>query len=186
MPEQPGPGQESVWDYPRPPALRASSALVVIELGGEEVCRTSAGFQVLETSHPPSWYLPPEAWTPGSLRPGDGSSFCEWKGAASYLDVVGGDRVERAAAWTYPAPSAAFAALAGYVAVYPGRMGRCTVGNIEHLRGHPVRSGKASDAIGVEIRGMNARAGFGQRHGNRLPDALGRAGDERRASVEAH
>lgn len=127
VPEQPGPGQESVWDYPRPPALRASSALVVIELGGEEVCRTSAGLQVLETSHPPSWYLPPEAWTPGSLRPGDGSSFCEWKGAASYLDVVGGDRVERAAAWTYPAPSAAFAALAGYVAVYPGRMGRCTV-----------------------------------------------------------
>ena len=127
VPEQPGPGQESVWDYPRPPALRASSALVVIVLGGVEVCRTTRGVQVLETSHPPSWYLPRDDWSPGALRPGDGSSFCEWKGMATYLDVVGGERVERAAAWTYPTPTAAFTSMAGHVAVYPARMDLCTV-----------------------------------------------------------
>ena len=127
MPEAPGPGQESVWDYPRPPALRASSALVVVEFGGREMCRTTRGLQVLETSHPPTWYLPRADWADGVLRPGGGSSFCEWKGAATYLDVVAGEHVERAAAWTYPTPYPAFAAVVDHVAVYPGRMDRCTV-----------------------------------------------------------
>ncbi len=125
--EFPGPGQESVWDYPRPPVLRASSTLVVIELAGVEVCRSTRGIQLLETSHPPSWYLPVQDWADGVLRPGEGSSSCEWKGIAAYLDVAVGDRVERSAAWTYPEPVPAFAALLGHVAVYPGRMDRCTV-----------------------------------------------------------
>jgi len=123
----PGPGQESVWDYPRPPALRASSALVVVVLGGVEVCRTGRALKVLETSHPPSWYLPVADWAEGALRPAAGSSFCEWKGTADYLDVVGGTLVAPAAAWTYPSPFPRFAALVDHVAVYPGRMDRCTV-----------------------------------------------------------
>jgi len=127
VPETPGPGQESVWDYPRPPVLRASNALVVVVLGGVEVCRTTRALQVLETSHPPTWYLPRSDWRPASLRPAEGSSHCEWKGMADYLDVVGGGRVAAAAAWGYPAPSPRFGALIDHVSVYPGPMDRCEV-----------------------------------------------------------
>jgi uncharacterized protein (DUF427 family) len=126
-PERPGPGQESVWDYPRPPRLEATDAAVEVVLGGVTVASTRSALRVLETSHPPTYYLPPDAFVAGALRPADGVSVCEWKGRARYLTVVGGSAVAEAAAWTYPEPTAAFAALAGYVALYPGRMDRCTV-----------------------------------------------------------
>lgn len=128
MRTQPGPGQESVWDYPRPPRAEPSSKLVTVVLGGAEVCRTARAVRVLETSHPPVWYVPEEDWLPGSLEPAGGTSYCEWKGVASYLDVLGGGvRVTRAA-WTYRDPVPAFAVLRDAVAVYPGRMDLCTVG----------------------------------------------------------
>ena len=124
---EPGPGQESVWDYPRPPALEPTSAHLVVVLGGVTVADTRGAYRVLETSHPPSYYLPPNAFVPGSLVPAAGASFCEWKGTARYLTVRGGDREEVAAAWTYDAPSPRFAPIAGYVALYPGRMDACFV-----------------------------------------------------------
>jgi uncharacterized protein (DUF427 family) len=127
VPVVPDAGQESVWDYPRPPALRASSALVVIVFGGVEVCRTTRSLQVLETSHPPTWYLPREDWLDGTLAAAAGSSYCEWKGVASYLDVVAGGQVAARAAWTYSDPVAAFTAIRGHVAVYPAAMDLCTV-----------------------------------------------------------
>ncbi len=96
-------------------------------LGGVVVGRSSRAFRVLETSHPPVWYLPGPDWLPGSLEPGGGTSYCEWKGLASYLDVVGGGLRATRAAWTYPAPVPAFALLRDTVAVYPGRMDLCTV-----------------------------------------------------------
>lgn len=130
---EPRPGQESVWDYPRPPRVEPSAKQVVVVLDGVEVCRTTRALRVLETSHPPVWYLPVEDWRPGHLEPGEGSSFCEWKGLATYLDVVAGSRRESGAAWTYPDPVPAFAALRRTVAVYPGRMDLCTVD------GEPVR-----------------------------------------------
>ncbi|MBA8795642.1 uncharacterized protein (DUF427 family) [Friedmanniella endophytica] len=129
-PEQPGPGQESVWDYPRPPALRPAGQHVVVVLGGVRVCTTDAALQVLETSHPPTYYLPRTDFVEGSLRPAPGHSFCEWKGQASYLDVVGGEHgevVAAQAAWYYPSPTAPFAALVDHVALYPGRMDQCLV-----------------------------------------------------------
>jgi uncharacterized protein (DUF427 family) len=122
-----GPGQESVWDYPRPPRVERSDALVTVVLGGVEVCRTSRAVRVLETSHPPVWYLPRSDWLVGSLVPATGSSYCEWKGTATYLDVIGGSRRAASAAWTYPDPVAAFAELRGTVAVYPASMDACTV-----------------------------------------------------------
>jgi uncharacterized protein (DUF427 family) len=124
---EPGPGQESVWDYPRPPRVERSPKCVVVVLGGVEVCRTTTASRVLETSHPPSWYLPMDDWAPGSLVPAAGTSFCEWKGVARYVDVVGGDRRAERAAWTYPEPVPAYDVLRGTVAVYPGRMDSCTV-----------------------------------------------------------
>lgn len=96
-------------------------------LGGVEVCHTSRAWRVLETSHPPVWYLPREDWSDGALEPAEGSSFCEFKGVATYLDVVGGDRRAARAAWTYPDPTPEFACLRGTVAVYPAAMDACTV-----------------------------------------------------------
>ncbi|MCR6688588.1 DUF427 domain-containing protein [Cellulomonas sp.] len=127
VPIRPAPGQESVWDYPRPPRVEACTSELEIVLGGEVVARTSSAWRVLETSHPPTYYLPRAAFVPGSLRAAEGASWCEWKGAAVYLDVIGGQTVARGAAWSYPDPSAGFEVLAGAVAVMPGAMDRCTV-----------------------------------------------------------
>ena len=126
-PDPVGPGQESVWDYPRPPRVEPSSREVVVVLGGVEVCRTSRALRVLETSHPPTWYLPVQDWVDGALRPAEGASFCEFKGWAAYVDVLGGGTVAERAAWTYPDPAPGFEALRGTVSVYPGRTDRCTV-----------------------------------------------------------
>ncbi len=125
--DEPGPGQESVWDYPRPPRVETTGDEVVVRLGGVEVARTRSALRVLETSHPPAFYLPREAFTAGALRDADGSSWCEFKGQAGYLDVLGGDQVAARAAWTYPSPSRGFEQIRDHVALYPGRMDSCTV-----------------------------------------------------------
>lgn len=123
----PAEGQESVWDYPRPPRVEPSTELVEVVLGGVTVARTTAALRVLETSHPPTYYLPEGAFLVGSLVAADGRSFCEWKGVAAYLDLVGGPVVARRAAWHYPDPAAGFEVLRGHVAVYPGSVDRCVV-----------------------------------------------------------
>lgn len=133
VPQIPGPGQESVWDYPRPPALDRFTGDIGVVLGGVPVCRTDHAWLVKETSHPPTYYLPMADWRVGSLHVCGGGSVCEWKGAATYYDVVAidDDGVVRAtspkAAWGYDHPTARFADLNGYVSVYPGRMDRVTV-----------------------------------------------------------
>jgi uncharacterized protein (DUF427 family) len=126
-PIEPGPGQESAWDYPRPPRLEPTAAHLVVVLGGVTIADTRRAFRVLETSHPPNYYLPPGDVAPGALEPADGTSFCEWKGRARYLTVRGGERVEVAAAWVYDAPHPRFAPIAGHVAFYAGRMDACFV-----------------------------------------------------------
>jgi uncharacterized protein (DUF427 family) len=126
-----GPGQRSVWDFPRPPAYEQWGERVEVVLGGVVVAATTQAWVALETSHPPTYYLPPDAWIEGSLRPAAGSSMCEWKGRAAYLDVVGGDRVAAGAAWTYPHPTPPAAMLLDHVAVYPAAMDHCTVDGIE-------------------------------------------------------
>ena len=118
---------ESVWDYPRPPRLEPSAELVEVVLGGTVIASTRASYRVLETSHPPTYYLPREAFAEGTLRPAEGSSFCEWKGVASYYDLVAGTAVAARAAWCYPDPAPGFEAIAGHLAVYPGLVDRCTV-----------------------------------------------------------
>lgn len=121
-------GTESVWDYPRPPSVVQSRERVVIELDGEIVADTRRSLRVLETSHPPVYYVPGEAIAPGVLRSVAGTTWCEFKGSASYFDVAcRSGRVAPRAAWRYPQPSAGYEALGGHVAFYPGRMDRCTV-----------------------------------------------------------
>ena len=127
---QPGPGQRSVWDFPRPPAIEQWHEQVVVRLGGSVVAETTEAWVVLETSHPPTYYLPPEAWVAGALREAAGSSLCEWKGRAHYLDVVAGDVVAPGAGWSYPQPVARYAALRDHVAVYPAAVEGCTVDGV--------------------------------------------------------
>jgi uncharacterized protein (DUF427 family) len=119
-PDPIGPGQESVWDYPRPPALVPSTERIQVLLAGIQIARTDASFRVLETSHPPAYYLPPTAFIDGAVRPAQGSSFCEWKGSATYFDLVASGQVASRAAWSYPAPTSRFSAIAGWVSLYPG------------------------------------------------------------------
>jgi uncharacterized protein (DUF427 family) len=99
----------------------------VVVLGGQVVVSTRRSLCVLETSHPPTYYLPMADFVEGGLRPAEGGSFCEWKGAAAYLDVLGGGVVAQRAAWHYPHPSAAFSVLVGHAAVYPALMDSCLV-----------------------------------------------------------
>jgi len=124
---EPGPGQESVWDYPRPPRLEPSGRHVRVEFGGKTVAETRRALRVLETSHPPVYYIPPEDVRVEFLRRSERQTVCEWKGIAIYYDVVVGDRAAPDAAWCYPDPEPVFAPLARYVAFYPGRMDACYV-----------------------------------------------------------
>lgn len=126
-PEKPGPGQESAWDYPRPPALDTSNESIVIELGGMVIARSTTSWRVLETSHPPTYYLPREAFLDGVLRPVQGATWCEWKGKASYYDLVAGDTVVSAGAWNYPEPTARFVALSDAISLMPATVDRITI-----------------------------------------------------------
>lgn len=126
-PLAPGPGQESVWDYPRPPALDRGDELLEVRFGGVVIASTRAAVRVLETSHPPTYYLPRSSFTEGVLRPVAGSTVCEWKGTAAYLDVVAGGATARRAGWHYPGPVPGYEALRDHVAVMPGAMDACFV-----------------------------------------------------------
>ena len=120
--------REDVQSYPRPPALEPVAQTIRIHLGGALVAETSRAIRVLETHHAPTYYLPP-ADVLASLRAVPGGSFCEWKGVAQYYDVTAGGTTAARAAWRYQAPSARFAALAGYLAFYAGAMDAAWVGD---------------------------------------------------------
>jgi uncharacterized protein (DUF427 family) len=126
-PDPVGPGQTSVWSFPRPAIALPCAARVVIEHGGSVVADTRASVRTLETSHPPSYYIPPADIAPGVLRRAGGGSFCEWKGMATYWDVVIGDVVLARAGWSYPDPTPAFAMLRDHVAFYAAPFDRCSV-----------------------------------------------------------
>jgi uncharacterized protein (DUF427 family) len=133
----PGPGQESVWDYPRPPAIERVALPLRVEHAGRVIARAAGGWRVLETSHPPVYYLPPESIAAGVLRSNDRTSFCEFKGRARYWDIVDGERVVvRDAGWSYSRPEPAYAELAGHVAFYAGRVDACFVG-VERVAPQP-------------------------------------------------
>ncbi len=123
----PGPGQESVWDYPRPPRVEESGRHVVVVFGGVVVADTHAARRVLETSHPPVYYIPPEDVRMEHLEPASGTSYCEFKGQASYYTLRVDKAVAQEAAWCYPKPSPGFESIRGHVAFYPGRVDACYV-----------------------------------------------------------
>ena len=119
---EPGPGQESVWDYPRPPVIVNDTRLVQVWLNGRLIAETRSARRVLETASPPTFYLPPESVQFDCLQADTDTSFCEWKGRATYFSVCEGKHCVKNAAWTYPEPFAKFTAIKNYVAFYPGRL----------------------------------------------------------------
>lgn len=127
QPDKPGPDQESVWDYPRPPRLEDSHDHVRIVFNDATIAASTRTKRMLETSHPPVFYIPPQDITQEYLSPSPHRTFCEWKGTAHYCAVRVGTKAVEQAAWYYPNPSARFADLAGYVAFYPSKMDTCSV-----------------------------------------------------------
>jgi uncharacterized protein (DUF427 family) len=119
--------RESVWDYPRPPRVEPSNRLIRIVFAGETIAETRNSFRVLETSHPPVYYIPPEDVRREFLLPGDGRTLCEWKGQARYCTVLVRDRRVENAAWYYPNPRPDYEVLRDRIAFYPRPMDGCYV-----------------------------------------------------------
>ncbi|MGP4058427.1 DUF427 domain-containing protein [Mycobacterium sp. 4D054] len=161
VPDKPRPGQESVWDYPRPPRLEVFRGSITVELGGVTVAATDQAWRVLETSHPPTYYLPAGCFQAGVLRPAEGSSWCEWKGEASYFDLVTAAVSAVRAAWAYRRPTRPFAAIAGAVAVMPALVDRCTV-NGETVTPQPggFYGGWITSSIAGPFKGVPGSAGW--------------------------
>ena len=118
---------ESVWDYPRPPRLEKSTRRVTIEFGGRLIADTTRAIRVLETSHPPGWYLPAQDIDLSCLAPHPRQTFCEYKGVATYWDVRVDDRVARAAAWSYPEPTPGYEPILNHLSFYAYAMDTCRV-----------------------------------------------------------
>lgn len=126
-PDPVGPGQESVWDYPRPAIAEPSERHIQIIHKSLELVDSRAAWRTLETSHPPTYYIPPEDVAMEYLEPNSRRSMCEWKGQARYFDIViDGERIE-AGAWAYPDPTPTFAEIRDYLAFYPDPLDRCLV-----------------------------------------------------------
>jgi uncharacterized protein (DUF427 family) len=126
-PIQPGPGQESVLDYPRPPRIEPSSRRVRVIVDGETLADSTRAVRVLETGHPPVWYIPPEDIRMEMLDNSTTSTFCEWKGTASYWTLMAEGRTVENVAWSYEQPIPGFESLRGYLAFYPSRVDACYV-----------------------------------------------------------
>jgi uncharacterized protein (DUF427 family) len=152
---------ESVWSYPRPPRVEPSARRVRVVLGGVVVADSRSALRVLETSHPPVLYVPLADVLPGALEPAARRTWCEFKGAATYCDVSGGGRTERAAAWTYPDPAPGFEALRGHVAFYPARMDACYLDD-ERVRPQPggFYGGWITDDLVGPFKGEPGTAGW--------------------------
>lgn len=160
-PEPPGPNRESVWDYPRPPAIDPTTERVEVWFAGTCVASTQTALRVLETSHPPTYYLPRECFLDGVLVPTPGATVCEWKGEAAYYDLVVGDRVAPRAAWTYPEPAAGYEPLVGHLAVMAGSVDACFVDG-ERVRPQEggFYGGWITDRVAGPFKGVPGSAGW--------------------------
>lgn len=134
--QPPGPGEESVWDYPRPPRCESFHGAIRIMVGDTLVASTTECFRVLETSHPPVYYIAPEHIQMSLLERAPASSWCEWKGQATYHSLILPDRRIDKVAWSYENPSEAFTDIRGHLAFYPSRVDACYV-NDERVAAQP-------------------------------------------------
>jgi uncharacterized protein (DUF427 family) len=126
---EPGPGQESVWDYPRPPRVEPTDKRVRVYFNGELLADTTNAKRVLETSHPPTYYIPEEDVRMEFFKPTNRRTICEFKGAASYFTIEVNGASQNNVAWTYREPRRGFEPVQDHIALYPGRMEACYVGD---------------------------------------------------------
>lgn len=125
---EPGPGQESVWDYPRPPRVEPVPERIRVVVDGVEIASSAQALRVLETAGPPVYYLPPQDVRMDLLTPTEHVTHCEWKGDASYFTLRIGDRVIHNVAWAYPRPLPGFEAIRDCLAFYAGLVDEAWVG----------------------------------------------------------
>ncbi len=156
-----GPGEESVWDYPRPPRLSRATRSVRVELAGRVVARSDRALRVAETASPPVYYVPRDDVDESVLVANEAESFCEWKGLARYHDLRVGERVAERAAWSYPTPDPEYAALRDHLAFYPGRVDACYLGD-ERVRPQPgpFYGGWVTDEIKGPFKGEPGTEGW--------------------------
>ena len=145
-----GEGQESVWDYPRPPRLEPVPRPLRVEVGGQIVADTRAGLRVLETASPPTYYIPPQDIRMDLLVQGRGTSWCEWKGRALYWDFAHAEQTVRHLAWSYPDPYDEYQALRGYLAFFVHCTDACWVG---HERATPQPGGFYGGWVTSQVAG---------------------------------
>ncbi|MTI22549.1 DUF427 domain-containing protein [Fulvivirga sp. RKSG066] len=126
-PIKPKPGQESVWDYPRPPKLEKFNKHIEIFFNGQRIVSTNKAYRVLETSHPPVYYMPMLDIEQQYLVASDRTTYCEWKGEGSYYHVSVKDKMAEDAAWYYNNPTPRFKEIKGYVAFYAHKMDKCLI-----------------------------------------------------------
>ncbi|WP_428630222.1 DUF427 domain-containing protein [Sphingopyxis sp.] len=161
VPDAVAAGQVSVWSFPRPAIARPVDARIVIEHLGTIIADSCACVVTLETSHPPSYYIPRPDIAPGALRRSDGGSFCEWKGAATYWDVVIDDDVLPGVGWGYSNPTPSFRMLRDHVAFYAAPFDRCSVDG-ETVRPQPgaFYGGWITSAVAGPFKGVLGSQGW--------------------------
>ena len=163
--EPTGPGRESVWDFPRPPRLETVDKRVRVDFAGRTIADSTRACRIVETAGAPCYYLPPHDVETDALRATDATSICEWKGAATYWDLVSGDRVSERAAWTYPEPltdlGQDYERIAGWYAFYPARADGCWLDD-EQVRPQPggFYGGWVTDALTGPIKGVPGSDGW--------------------------
>lgn len=153
---------ENVADYPRPPRVEPVAQRIRVVLGGVTVADTTRAQRVLETTHPPVYYVPREDVAAGALAPArGGTTFCEWKGSATYFDVVAGERRAERAAWAYPEPAPGFEPIRNGVAFYCAPMDACFVGE-EQATPQPggFYGGWVTSAVEGPFKGSPGTAGW--------------------------
>ena len=158
--EIPGPGQESVWDYPRPPVLRPDDRLVEVGAGPVRLATTRRALRVLETASPPAFYVPREDVAMALLLPSSTRTWCEWKGEASYFKLSGGRCADVDVAWTYLHPLSGFEPIAGYLAFYPEHLDCFVDGERVRAQGGGYYGGWVTNGIVGPFKGQPGTAGW--------------------------
>jgi uncharacterized protein (DUF427 family) len=125
--EKPKKGQESVWDYPRPPKLEKVTSSVEVFFGGRRIASTNKALRILETSHPPTVYIPVQDIESDCLIRSNQTTFCEWKGKGNYYHLQSEELKVENAAWYYPKPKATYAELKNCIAFYPSKVDACFI-----------------------------------------------------------
>ena len=161
----PAAGQESVWDFPRPPRVDVVNKRVRVVFAGIEIANSTRALRVVETAGAPCYYVPPEDVVPGTLVATGDWSVCEWKGAAVYYDVCANDRVAKDAAWAYLDPltdlGRGYERIAGYAAFYCAKMDACYLDG-ERVRPQPggFYGGWVTDDLAGPIKGVPGSDGW--------------------------